>query len=197
MLEWCIAEPFPPVPGRADQRGGPQNGPHEAGERLVFSYVHFQNGTEHLAFEPLISGRPLALPFAVAGELQATALRGKLGPKRRSDLERAIGSCVVIPTDARVVEQWAELWARFKGRLENGGVNDMWIAACCLVHDLPSRAHGPTGRRLGSRSRSSRAGISTDTCGGSPLGRPHGRAERCALPRRSRRLVRVADWPCG
>ena len=48
-----------------------------------------------------------------------------------------IASCVVIPTDARIVDQWAELRARFLGRLKGDGINDLWTAACCLVHGLP------------------------------------------------------------
>jgi predicted nucleic acid-binding protein len=36
-----------------------------------------------------------------------------------------------------VVDRWAALHARFKGRLKEGGTNDLWVAACCLVLDLP------------------------------------------------------------
>ena len=49
----------------------------------------------------------------------------------------AISACVVIPSDARVVDKWAELHARFLDRLKGGGINDLWSAACCLVHGLP------------------------------------------------------------
>lgn len=35
------------------------------------------------------------------------------------------------------MEQWAQLYARFKGRLKDGGVNDMWTAATCLVFHVP------------------------------------------------------------
>lgn len=39
-------------------------------------------------------------------------------------------------TDA-VVEQYAALHARFTGRLKDGGVNDMWTAACALAQPEP------------------------------------------------------------
>lgn len=45
--------------------------------------------------------------------------------------------CVVIPYDARVVDRWAELHARLLNQLKGEGINDLWIAACCLVYDLP------------------------------------------------------------
>jgi predicted nucleic acid-binding protein len=100
----------------------------------VFSFIRNGRG-RHVEFEQLIAGHPLALPFAVVGELKAGA-GGRREP-RRAALDSMIATCVVIPTDARVVNQWAELYSRFRGRLKDGGVNDLWIAACCLVHALP------------------------------------------------------------
>lgn len=102
----------------------------------VFSWIHSKKG-RHAEFAPLIAGHPAALPFPVVGELKVGAIRGRLGEKRRAALDAHIATCVVIPTDARVVDRWAELRARLFDRLKNGGVNDLWIAACCLVHDLP------------------------------------------------------------
>jgi tRNA(fMet)-specific endonuclease VapC len=101
----------------------------------VFSMVHNKRG-RHADFAALIAGHPLALPFPVVGELKVGALRGDLGEKRLTELERAISACVVIPSDTRVVDKWAELHARFLDRLKGGGINDLWSAACCLVHGL-------------------------------------------------------------
>ena len=102
----------------------------------VFSWLHDKLG-RYAEFAPLVAGHPLALPFSVVGELKTGAIRAKLGEKRRVALAAAIGACVIIPTDARVVDKWAEIYARFLGRLKGGGVNDVWTAACCLVHGLP------------------------------------------------------------
>jgi predicted nucleic acid-binding protein len=102
----------------------------------VFSMVHNRRG-RHAEFAPLIEGHPLALPFAVVGELRVGAIRGGLQSKRLDALNAAIRTCVVIPTDARVVDKWAELHARFLNRLKGEGINDLWIAACCLVQGLP------------------------------------------------------------
>jgi predicted nucleic acid-binding protein len=69
--------------------------------------------------------------------LKVGAIRGGLQGKRLDALNAAIRTCVVIPTDARVVDKWAELHARFLNRLKGEGINDLWIAACCLVQGLP------------------------------------------------------------
>jgi predicted nucleic acid-binding protein len=102
----------------------------------VFSFVHWGRG-RHAEFAALITGHPLAMPFPVVGELKVGAIRGGLGKRRRDELNAAIAACVVIPSDARVVEQWAQMRARLMNRLKGEGINDLWIAACCLVHDLP------------------------------------------------------------
>jgi predicted nucleic acid-binding protein len=93
--------------------------------------------SRYAEFAPLIEGHPLALPFAVVGELRVGAIRGGLQSKRLDALNAAIKTCVVIPTDARIVNKWAELRARFLNRLKGEGINDLWIAACCIVHGLP------------------------------------------------------------
>jgi predicted nucleic acid-binding protein len=102
----------------------------------AFSAVHWGRGRRD-EFSALIAGRPLAMPFAVVGELKVGAIRGKLGQKSLTELERAIGVCVVIPSDARVVEQWAAMRSKLMNQLKGEGINDLWIAACCLVHNLP------------------------------------------------------------
>jgi predicted nucleic acid-binding protein len=102
----------------------------------AFSYVHMGKGPA-LAFRHLIAGRHLALPFPVVGELKVAAIKRHLGDERLASLETAISGCVVIPSDARVVEEWARLRAKLINQLKGEGINDLWIAACCLVHDLP------------------------------------------------------------
>lgn len=102
----------------------------------AFSAVHWGRGRSY-EFHALIAGRRLALPFPVVGELKVGAIRAGLGEKRVDRLERAIGLCVVIPSDARVVEQWAAMRSKLMNRLKGEGINDLWVAACCLVHDLP------------------------------------------------------------
>lgn len=102
----------------------------------AFSWMLSARG-RHRDFEPLVRGHALALPFPVVSELRVGVIRARLGPRRIAALNARIAACVVIPSDGRVVDQWAQLRARFLGRLKNDGINDLWIAACCLVHGLP------------------------------------------------------------
>jgi predicted nucleic acid-binding protein len=102
----------------------------------AFSFMHMKKGRVS-EFAPLIASHPLALPFPVVGELQVLAIRSKLGAARVQALEASIGACVVVPVDARVVKQWAVLRSKLISQLKGEGINDLWIAACCLVHNLP------------------------------------------------------------
>jgi toxin FitB len=102
----------------------------------AFSAVHWGRGRGE-EFAALIRGHPLAMPFPVVGELQVAAIRARLGERRLDDLKRAIAACVVLPSDARVVEAWAALRSKLINQLQGEGINDLWIAGCCLVHDLP------------------------------------------------------------
>lgn len=102
----------------------------------AFSFVHQGRG-RHADFVPLISGHPLAMPFPVVAELLVGGIRANLGDRRMTRLRSAIAASVVLPSDARVVEQWARLRARLINQLQGEGINDLWIAACCLVYELP------------------------------------------------------------
>jgi predicted nucleic acid-binding protein len=102
----------------------------------AFSFIHFAKG-RHAEYSALIAGHPLAMAFPVVGELKVAGIRGNLGARRLQALESAIGACVVIPSEARVVERWAAMRSRLMSQLKGEGINDLWIAACCLVHDLP------------------------------------------------------------
>jgi len=44
---------------------------------------------------------------------------------------------VVLPYDRQVAARWGELQAFAQLRGRPRPVNDSWIAACCLVRDLP------------------------------------------------------------
>ncbi len=102
----------------------------------VFSFIHTRGG-RYKEFEPLLEGHQLALPFSVVAELKVLTIRRNLGQARRDALEAHVRRCTVIPSDARVVDEWARLYARLLDRLKGGGINDLWAAACCLVYGLP------------------------------------------------------------
>jgi hypothetical protein len=80
-------------------------------------FIHLRTG-RHAQFSALVDGHPLAMPFPVVGELKVLGIRAKWGSRRREALAADISAWVVIAADARVVDTWAELHARFLGRLK-------------------------------------------------------------------------------
>lgn len=102
----------------------------------VFSYLHLKE-SRHIEFGALVAGHPLALPFPVVGELRVLGLRSGWNEPRRARLAADIAKHVVLPVDDRVVERWATMRAQLMSQLKGDGINDLWIAACCLVYRLP------------------------------------------------------------
>jgi toxin FitB len=102
----------------------------------AFSFMHMRKG-RHVEFSDLVAGHVLAMPFPVVAELNVAAIRSNFGKSRLDALQTAIAACVIVPSDARVVDQWAKLRAKLMNQLKGEGINDLWVAACCLVHGLP------------------------------------------------------------
>lgn len=103
----------------------------------VFSFMYLRKAS-HQLFRELVEGHLLVVSFATVGELRAGAVKAKWGEARKSGLERVLREnyLVLTATDA-VVHAYARLHARFAGRLKDGGVNDMWTAACALAQPDP------------------------------------------------------------
>ena len=71
------------------------------------------------------------------GELTKWALVRHWGPSKRSTFDEFLAGLVVLPYSARVARRWGELQAHAQLRGRPRPANDTWIAACCLVRDLP------------------------------------------------------------
>ncbi len=102
----------------------------------VFSMLHVHKG-RYEEWAELARGHDYALAFAVVGEVKGGAMRARWGDHRRAALDVSLRACVVLPTTVDVVNHWAALHAALKDPLKGGGVNDMWVAACCLAYGLP------------------------------------------------------------
>jgi predicted nucleic acid-binding protein len=100
----------------------------------VLSMVMWSRG-QHLDWEPLIDGHVLTISFVTVAEVRAGALIANFGDARRRELEEHVRQLVVLPASDAVTAMYAQLFARFRGRLKGGGVNDMWIAACALAQN--------------------------------------------------------------
>lgn len=59
------------------------------------------------------------------------------GERRRADLAAWIDRFLVLPYSDGVARRWGALAAAAQQRGRPRPVNDMWIAACCLVDDVP------------------------------------------------------------
>ncbi|MPZ62042.1 MAG: PIN domain-containing protein [Propionibacteriales bacterium] len=84
-----------------------------------------------------LTGRTASITFVTWGELvKWTAIRS-WGPRRRASLESWRSRVVLLPYSELVATAWGELQARARMRGRPRPVNDTWIAACCLVDQLP------------------------------------------------------------
>lgn len=84
-----------------------------------------------------LTGHVPAVTFVTVGELIKWTLVRKWGPSRVSTMRTFLSSLAVIPYDERVAERWGELQAFAQLRGRPRPVNDSWIAAACLVRELP------------------------------------------------------------
>jgi predicted nucleic acid-binding protein len=82
-------------------------------------------------------GQTLALTFVTVGELHKGMALRSWGERRRADLAAWIDRFLVLPYSEDVARSWGSLAARAQQRGRPRPVNDTWIAACCLVDDLP------------------------------------------------------------
>jgi toxin FitB len=84
-----------------------------------------------------LTGRRLAITFVTVGELTQWTYLRRWGPRRRAGLARFFEQVVVLPYGARVATVWGEIQAHAQLRGRPRPVNDSWVAACCLVRELP------------------------------------------------------------
>jgi predicted nucleic acid-binding protein len=71
------------------------------------------------------------------GEFYKGAYEANWGANQINKMENWLRQCVVIPYDADVAQKWGLIQAEGKKKGRQIPQNDGWIAACCLIHDLP------------------------------------------------------------
>jgi toxin FitB len=118
-----------------------------APRRLVVSaeFVVFDTDVASLSFKQqlppsllgqLIGAQP-CITFVTLGELTKWAEMRRWGRRTREELDRWLGLALLLPYDREVATVWGELQAEGAHRGLTPPQNDTWIAACCLVEDLP------------------------------------------------------------
>jgi toxin FitB len=84
-----------------------------------------------------LAGTSVAITFVTLGELTKWTLVRSWGPARLAALDRFLAQLVILPYSERVARRWGQLQAAAQLRGRPRPANDTWIAACCLVRDLP------------------------------------------------------------
>lgn len=84
-----------------------------------------------------VVGRELAVTFVTAGELSKWAVVRRWGFSRRKALDQWLACFLVLPAHSEVGRNWGDIVGYAQQRGRPLPVNDSWIAAVCLTHDLP------------------------------------------------------------
>jgi toxin FitB len=84
-----------------------------------------------------LAGEVPSITFVTLGELTKWTLVRRWGPRSLATMRTFLAGLVVLPYDKRVAIRWGELQAFAQLRGRPRPANDTWIAACCLVRELP------------------------------------------------------------
>jgi toxin FitB len=84
-----------------------------------------------------LAGHTMCITFVTVGELMKWRVLRSWGPNRTADLARWRQHVAVLAYDEAVAQTWGQLQARAQRRGRPRPHNDTWIAACCLIDDLP------------------------------------------------------------
>jgi toxin FitB len=82
-------------------------------------------------------GAQVGITFVTLGELTRWATMRAWGPVRRAELDTWLAARPTLPHSDDIARTWGEISAHAARRGRPRPHNDTWIAACCLVYDLP------------------------------------------------------------
>lgn len=82
-------------------------------------------------------GAQVGITFVTLGELTRWATMRQWGAGRRDELATWLATRPTLPYSDDVARKWGEISARASRRGRPRPQNDTWVAACCLVYDLP------------------------------------------------------------
>jgi predicted nucleic acid-binding protein len=84
-----------------------------------------------------LASHTIGITFVTYGELTKWTLVRRWGPRSVDTMRTFLAALVVLPYDQRVAARWGEIQAYAQLRGRPRPANDSWIAACCLVRELP------------------------------------------------------------
>lgn len=82
-------------------------------------------------------GAQAGITFITLGELTRWATMRQWGTARRAELASWLAARPTLPYTDDIARTWGEISAHAARRGRPRPQNDTWIAACCLVYDLP------------------------------------------------------------
>jgi predicted nucleic acid-binding protein len=85
----------------------------------------------------LLAGRLPVITFVTLAELTRWVEQRQWGPHRRERLAQWLTGTYVLHSDDDVARTWGTITAYATLRGRPRPINDSWIAACCLAHNVP------------------------------------------------------------
>lgn len=98
---------------------------------------HAMRGTLPESLAERLTGRTPVTTFVTVGELFRGAVHAGWGTRRVAGLRRWLSRFLLLPADETVAERWGEVTGRALRAGRPLPANDAWIAACCLVYEVP------------------------------------------------------------
>jgi tRNA(fMet)-specific endonuclease VapC len=106
----------------------------------IVSYL-LKNDALAQPYLPHLAGNSLYISFITVGELYLWAENNGWGTKRRADLETRLRNYIVIPYDHVIARSYGLVGAERRRAGKPISLNDAWIAACAVRHDVPLVTH--------------------------------------------------------
>lgn len=96
--------------------------------------AHFRKPGTH---DEALNQHQLHLPFVVAAELYAGALRSQKSDHNREMVDTFLKSVSVLACDLDTAKHYADIWNELATKGSPIPQNDIWIAALAKQHELP------------------------------------------------------------
>lgn len=77
------------------------------------------------------------MPVTVCGELLYGALNSNNNKKNIAKYRGFISNCTILNINSAITEQYAAIRKRLKDKGTPIPENDIWIAATCIVYEIP------------------------------------------------------------
>ncbi len=79
----------------------------------------------------------ICLPIIVCGELLYGAKNSKKAEQNEKKFKGFIENCVILNTNSLIATEYAQIRKNLKDKGKPIPENDIWIAAICLMNDIP------------------------------------------------------------